>query len=322
MIKEPQHPYTRCWSTRFPGRTSTSAGAQHPIRARDGRRQHGGLPVPSALPVGDGDLRNAAAALPGRRPPHRFLLSLCRAAQGRSRAPIRSACRFDGRGREASAVAPADHRPTRDYAERGLCSKSPNSSAQRHRRSGSSRSRPGVDLAVGGLPVRQRSQAGEAPWDYAPLQRMKERYEAGGFKLVVIEARPPLNKAKRGLPGRDEEIATVCTLLENMGRLGIPVWCYEWMTDFNWVRTNMSDAVARRLGGDELRRQRCAREHHRRTRRSAKRSSGSISSTSSRRCCRSPRRRTSSSRCIRTIRRCLRSAASAGSCAASRTTSA
>ena len=25
-----------------------------------------------------------------------------------------------------------------------------------------------------------------------------------------------------------------------MGRLGIPVWCYEWMTDFNWVRTNMS----------------------------------------------------------------------------------
>ena len=97
----------------------------------------------------------------------------------------------------------------------------------------------GVDLAVGGLPF-DSVGSGEAPWDYAPLQRMKERYEAGGFKLVVIEARPPLNKAKRGLPGRDEEIATVCTLLENMGRLGIPVWCYEWMTDFNWVRTNMS----------------------------------------------------------------------------------
>jgi len=42
------------------------------------------------------------------------------------------------------------------------------------------------------------------------------------------------------LPGRDEEIATVCTLLENMGKLGIPVWCYEWMTDFNWLRTNTS----------------------------------------------------------------------------------
>ena len=97
----------------------------------------------------------------------------------------------------------------------------------------------GVDLAVGGLPF-DSVRSGEAPWDEAPLRRMKQRYEDGGFKLVVIEARPPLNKAKRGLPGRDEEIATVCTLLENMGRLGIPVWCYEWMTDFNWVRTNMS----------------------------------------------------------------------------------
>jgi mannonate dehydratase len=97
----------------------------------------------------------------------------------------------------------------------------------------------GVDLAVGGLPF-DSLEDGESPGDYAPLLRMKQRYEAGGFKLAVIEARPPLNNAKRGLPGRDEEIATVCTLLESMGKLGIPVWCYEWMTDFNWVRTNMS----------------------------------------------------------------------------------
>jgi mannonate dehydratase len=97
----------------------------------------------------------------------------------------------------------------------------------------------GVDLAVGGLPS-DDLRAGEAPWDYAPLKRMKETYEAGGFELRVIEARPPLNRAKRGLPGRDEEIVTVCTLLENMGKLGIPVWCYEWMTDFNWVRTNLA----------------------------------------------------------------------------------
>jgi mannonate dehydratase len=98
----------------------------------------------------------------------------------------------------------------------------------------------GVDLAVGGLPPAETLRPGEAPWDYAPLLRMKQRYEEGGFQLVVIEARPPLNKAKRGLSGRDEEIATVCTLLESMGRLGVPVWCYEWMTDFNWVRTNMA----------------------------------------------------------------------------------
>ena len=96
----------------------------------------------------------------------------------------------------------------------------------------------GVDYAVGGLPFDERLNGADAPWDYLPLVRMKERYQSGGFTLSVIEARPPLNKAKRGLPGRDEEIATVCTLIENMGKLGIPVWCYEWMTDFNWLRTN------------------------------------------------------------------------------------
>ncbi len=98
----------------------------------------------------------------------------------------------------------------------------------------------GVDFAVGGLPTGESLIATDAPWDYVPLLQMKERYESSGFQLAVIEARPPLNKAKRGLPGGDEEIATVCTLIENMGRLGIPVWCYEWMTDFDWMRTGTS----------------------------------------------------------------------------------
>ena len=94
----------------------------------------------------------------------------------------------------------------------------------------------GVTLAVGGLPF-DTLQAGERVCDLAPLTRMKAEYEKGGFTLEVIEARPPLNKAKRNLPGKDEEIDVVCELITNMGKLGIPVWCYEWMTDFNWVRT-------------------------------------------------------------------------------------
>ena len=95
----------------------------------------------------------------------------------------------------------------------------------------------GIDYAVGGLPFNEPFNGSDSACDYLPLLRMKQRYEDAGFKLEVIESRPPLNLAKRGLPGRDAEIDETCKLIENMGRLGIPVWCYEWMTDFNWMRT-------------------------------------------------------------------------------------
>ena len=87
----------------------------------------------------------------------------------------------------------------------------------------------GVTRAVGGLPF-DFLEADERVCDLAPLTRMKQRYEAAGFTLDVVESRPPLNKAKRGLPGRTKRSMSLRTIT-NMGKLGIPVWCYEWMAD-------------------------------------------------------------------------------------------
>ena len=78
----------------------------------------------------------------------------------------------------------------------------------------------------------------DLPWGYNSLAGVKKSYQDSGFELAVIESRPPLNKAKLGLPGRDEDIDSVCQLIRNMGRLEIPVWCYEWMPVFNWLRTS------------------------------------------------------------------------------------
>lgn len=100
----------------------------------------------------------------------------------------------------------------------------------------------GVSGAVGVLPRHfsdWRGSAPEQPWDYGPLALYKQHVEDAGFTLGVIEDNPPMDLLRLGRPGREAELENVLTLIRNMGRLGIPVLCYNWMPVLGWVRTSV-----------------------------------------------------------------------------------
>ena len=99
----------------------------------------------------------------------------------------------------------------------------------------------GINHVVGSLDTRrgiENVSPDELPWSYMALVRLKTTYEDAGLELSVIESRPPMDRIKLGLAGRDQQIEAVCDLIRNMGALGIPVWCYDWMPGFGWLRTS------------------------------------------------------------------------------------
>jgi mannonate dehydratase len=98
----------------------------------------------------------------------------------------------------------------------------------------------GVELA--------RTNDSRWAWDYEELRLVRDLYHRAGLTLAVIEDFPPMDKIRLGLPGRDEEIEWFCTLLRNMGKLGIPVLGYTFMAVMGWHRT----ATAERERGGAL----------------------------------------------------------------------
>lgn len=63
----------------------------------------------------------------------------------------------------------------------------------------------------------------------AAMQQHKEAWAAAGFKVAVYETITPVaaENIKRGTPGRDQELKNWIAAVEAMGKVGIPVLCYN-----------------------------------------------------------------------------------------------
>lgn len=93
--------------------------------------------------------------------------------------------------------------------------------------------------SVGGTEP-QFEESADAPWSEASIRRDTELYQKHGFSVVALEDTAPMDKIRLNLAGRDEQIEQVITQVRAMGRLEIPVLCYNWMAVSSWARTSVA----------------------------------------------------------------------------------
>ena len=76
------------------------------------------------------------------------------------------------------------------------------------------------------------------PWDIDVLAEARRRFREAGFVLEGLEGdQMDISRIKLGLDGRDEDIERYRRMLLNMGELGIPLLCYNFMAGVGWFRT-------------------------------------------------------------------------------------
>jgi len=71
----------------------------------------------------------------------------------------------------------------------------------------------------------------ELRWDLASLLNTKSRIESYGLQIGAIENLPEemWHQARVGGPQRDAQIEAVLQVIENLGRVGVPILAYNWL---------------------------------------------------------------------------------------------
>ena len=78
------------------------------------------------------------------------------------------------------------------------------------------------------------------PWPRDKLERLAATIDAAGLSLAVIESIPVHEDIKLGRPTRDRLVANYCESITQLGGLGIPVLCYNFMPVFDWMRSDLA----------------------------------------------------------------------------------
>ncbi|MBZ4645591.1 MAG: mannonate dehydratase [Petroclostridium sp.] len=91
----------------------------------------------------------------------------------------------------------------------------------------------GIVSAIYDVPV------GEV-WPLEKIFALKNKVEAHGLTLEVIESVPVHEDIKLGLPTRDRYIANYQQTLRNLAQAGVGVVCYNFMPVFDWTRSDLN----------------------------------------------------------------------------------
>lgn len=99
---------------------------------------------------------------------------------------------------------------------------------------------PGV---VGVITTLYDSKVGEV-WPLEEIMKMKEEVEASGLEVSGIESVNIHDAIKIGLPEREQYIENYIQTLENLGKAGIKMVCYNFMPVFDWTRSDLAKVRA------------------------------------------------------------------------------
>ncbi len=77
-------------------------------------------------------------------------------------------------------------------------------------------------------------------WPLERIEAMKAEVEAAGLLVEGIESVNIHDSIKIGSPDRDKYIDNYIKTLENLGKCGITMVCYNFMPVFDWTRTDLA----------------------------------------------------------------------------------